>query len=219
MRRSSAEAGQRCGRVGRYENVVPASALRLALARIKEMNRALGNKGMDFDLLYATRVDVEARPRYYWGFQAMTGQAMAPIYRTLGISRACAYRASVGRPAHYVRAGDRVVAAQIRTVIRTRASYGVRRVRALVNREFETVYNVTRIQRVMELNGWKLPRATRIWTGRPHTGRIQQDVSNEHWSVTAARSHAGMGSSYRSASPWTATIARSQPRWGCPVIS
>ncbi len=106
---------------------------------------------------------------------------MAPICRTLGISRACAYRESVGRPARYVRADDRIVTAQIRTVIRTRASYGARRVRALVNRAFETTYNLKRIQRVMELNGWKLPRSTRRRTGRAHTGRVQRDVSNERW--------------------------------------
>jgi hypothetical protein len=96
----------------------------------------------------------------------MTGRKLAPICRTLGISRACAYRESVGRPARYVRADDRIVMAQIRAVIRTRASYGARRVRALVNREFATGYNLKRIQRVMELNGWKLPRATRRRTGR-----------------------------------------------------
>jgi putative transposase len=111
----------------------------------------------------------------------MTGRKMAPICRTLGISRGCAYRDSVGRPARYAKADDRVVAAQIRTVIRTRASYGARRVRALVNREFETGYNLKRIQRVMELNGWKLPRASRRRTGRAHRGQIQRDVSNERW--------------------------------------
>ncbi len=111
----------------------------------------------------------------------MTGRKLAPICRTLGISRACAYRESVGRPARYARAEDRVVTVQIRTVIRTRASYGARRVRALVNREFATGYNLKRIQRVMELNGWKLPRATRRRTGRAHRGLIQRDVSNERW--------------------------------------
>lgn len=78
------------------------------------------------------------------------------------------YRESLGRPARYVRADDRVVTAQIRTVIRTRASYGARRVRALVNREFATGYNLKRIQRLMDLNGWTLPRATRRRTGRAH---------------------------------------------------
>jgi putative transposase len=111
----------------------------------------------------------------------MTGRKLAPICRTLGISRACAYRESLGRPVRYVRADDRVVTAQIRTVIRTRASYGARRVRALVNRAFATGYNLKRIQRVMELNGWKLPRATRRRTGRAHRGLIQRAVSNERW--------------------------------------
>ncbi|MGH7688006.1 MAG: IS3 family transposase [Gemmatimonadaceae bacterium] len=111
----------------------------------------------------------------------MTGWPMAAICRTLGISRACAYRESAGRPARYARADDRVVTARIRTVIRTRASYGARRVRALVNREFETTYNLKRIQRVMDLKGWTLPRATRRRTGRAPTGRVQRDVSNERW--------------------------------------
>jgi transposase InsO family protein len=111
----------------------------------------------------------------------MTGKKLTPICRTLGISRACAYRESLGRPVRYVRADDRVVTAQIRTVIRTRASYGARRVRALVNRAFATGYNLKRIQRVMELNGWKLPRATRRRTGRAHRGLIQRAVSNERW--------------------------------------
>jgi putative transposase len=111
----------------------------------------------------------------------MTGKKLAPICRTLGISRACAYRESVGRPVRYVRADDRTVTAQIRAVIRTRASYGARRVWALVNREFATGYNLKRIQRVMELNGWKLPRATRRRTGRAHRGLIRREVSNERW--------------------------------------
>jgi len=50
---------------------------------------------------------------------------------------------------------------QIRTVIRTRASYGARRVQVLVNRALETSYNLKRVQRVMDLNGWKLPAAHR----------------------------------------------------------
>ncbi len=106
---------------------------------------------------------------------------MAPICRTLGISRACAYRDSVGRPERYARTQDRVVTAQIRTVIRTRSSYGARRVRALVNRSFETSYNLKRIQRVIAINGWTLPRSTRRRTGRAHRGRVQRAVSNERW--------------------------------------
>lgn len=111
----------------------------------------------------------------------MTGQPMARIGRVLGISRACAYRESAGRPSRYARAEDRVVTAQIRAVIRTRASYGARRVRALVNRAFGTGYNLKRIQRVMALHGWTLPRVSRRRTGRAHRGQIQRPASNERW--------------------------------------
>ncbi len=111
----------------------------------------------------------------------MTGRKMALICRVLGISRACAYRTSAGRPARYAMADDRVVTAQIRSIIRTRAAYGARRVRALVNREFATDYNLKRIRRVMDLHGWRLPRSARRRTGRAHRGRIQRDASNERW--------------------------------------
>ena len=96
---------------------------------------------------------------------------MALICRALGISRACAYRPSAGRPARYARAEDRIVTAQIRAVIRTRAAYGARRVRALVNREFATGYNLKRIRRVMELNGWTL----RARHGGARAGRTRAD--------------------------------------------
>ena len=111
----------------------------------------------------------------------MTGRKVATICRVLGIGRATAYREGTPRPARYVRAEDRIVVARIREVIRTRATYGARRTRALVNRAFGTTYNLKRIQRVMELNGWKLPRNARRRTGRAHTGQIQRPNSNERW--------------------------------------
>jgi putative transposase len=42
-------------------------------------------------------------------------------------------------------------------------------------------YNTKRIRRVMDMHGWKLPRATRRRTGRAHTGLIRRDGSNERW--------------------------------------
>ena len=105
----------------------------------------------------------------------------APICRVLGIGRSNAYRESSPRGERYARAEDRTVTAQIRSVIRTRASYGARRVTALVNREFDVQYNAKRIPRVMDINGWKLPRSTRRRTGRAHTGLIRRDISNERW--------------------------------------
>lgn len=64
----------------------------------------------------------------------------------MGFGRATAYRTSGPRPLFYQRRDDRLVTAQIRMVIRTRGSYGSRRVRALVNHLFGTVYNRKRIR-------------------------------------------------------------------------
>ena len=106
---------------------------------------------------------------------------MATICRVLRIGRATVYRDATPRGARYAKADDCIVIAQIREVIRTRATYGARRVHALVNRAFDTGYNLKRIRRVMDINCWTLPRNARRRTGRAHTGQIQRAVSNERW--------------------------------------
>lgn len=111
----------------------------------------------------------------------MTRAPVAVVCEVLGVARATAYREAAGRPARYARADDRVVAAQIRAVIRDRATYGYRRVTALVNRACGTRYNAKRVRRVMALNGWTLPVRVRRRGGRPHTGRVARDGSNERW--------------------------------------
>ena len=111
----------------------------------------------------------------------MTGAPVAPIARVLGISRSSAYRETRPRSSRYERRDDRAVTSQMKSVIGTRASYGARRVRALVNRDFGTGYNLKRIGRLMEINGWKLPRSLRRRSGRAHTGLIRREISNERW--------------------------------------
>jgi transposase len=51
--------------VSANEEVVPASALRAAQQRIKELERALGKKAMEIEILQAARDEVKKRPRYY----------------------------------------------------------------------------------------------------------------------------------------------------------
>jgi transposase InsO family protein len=111
----------------------------------------------------------------------MTDHPIAAICRTLKIGRATPYRTRQGRPAHYTRADDRTVTAQIREIIRQRGAYGYRRVTALVNRTYGTTYNGKRIRRLMEINAWNLPRTSRRRSGRAHTGRIMRRASNERW--------------------------------------
>lgn len=47
------------------EAVVPASELRVAQQRIRELERALGKKVMEIEILQAARDEVKKRPRYY----------------------------------------------------------------------------------------------------------------------------------------------------------
>ena len=111
----------------------------------------------------------------------MSPHPVAAICRALGIGRATAYRTVVRRGPFYQRRDDEVVAARIRSIIGTRASYGYRRVMALVNREFGTHYNKKRIRRVMALYGWTLPIRARRRNGRAHTGLIRRPRPNERW--------------------------------------
>ena len=47
------------------EDVVAASELRAAQQRIKELERALGKKVMEIEILQAARDEVKKRPRFY----------------------------------------------------------------------------------------------------------------------------------------------------------
>lgn len=51
--------------VAANEDVVPASELRAAQQRVKDLERALGKKTMEVDILQAARDEVKKRPRYY----------------------------------------------------------------------------------------------------------------------------------------------------------
>ena len=109
----------------------------------------------------------------------MTTQSMTTICAVLGIARRSAYY--VARPradGRYQRADDGRVLQQIRAVTNSRATYGYRRVWAMVNRTFRTGYNRKRIRRVMQLRGLMLaPRAHRRHR-RPHLGQIRPPASN-----------------------------------------
>ena len=88
----------------------------------------------------------------------MTGRAMTVVCHTLGMSRRTGYYVRRERPpGRYQRADDAVVLQQIHAVTNSRATYGYRRVWAMVNRTFRTGYNRKRIRRVMQLHGLLLP--------------------------------------------------------------
>ena len=112
----------------------------------------------------------------------MTGRAMTVVCHTLGMSRRTGYYVRRERPpGRYQRADDAVVLQQIHAVTNSRATYGYRRVWAMVNRTFRTGYNRKRIRRVMHLHGLMLPPRVHRRHGRPHLGQIQRPASNQRW--------------------------------------
>ena len=59
-----AEGGSRAA-VAANEAVVPASELRAAQQRIRELERTLGKKTMEVEILQAARDEVKKKPRWY----------------------------------------------------------------------------------------------------------------------------------------------------------
>jgi putative transposase len=112
----------------------------------------------------------------------MTAYPMTIICTVLGIARRTAYyvgRARGGGRHH--RAADETVLQQVRAVTNSRATYGYRRVWAMVNRTFRTGYNRKRIRRIMQLNGLMLAPRVHRRHGRPHVGEIQRAAPNQRW--------------------------------------
>jgi transposase len=49
------------------EDVVPASELRVAQQKIRELERIIGKQTVDLEILRAARDEVKKRPRFYGG--------------------------------------------------------------------------------------------------------------------------------------------------------
>ena len=107
---------------------------------------------------------------------------MTDVCDVLGIARRTAYYLARARPrGRYRRTTDATVVDQIRAVTNSRATYGYRRVWAMVNRRFRTRYNRKRIRRVMQLHGLMLAPRVHRRHGRPHLGQVHQPASNQRW--------------------------------------
>lgn len=176
-----AEAGATTA-VQASEDVVPASHLREAYAKIRELERALGRKTMEVEILRAAQEIVKKNSVVAQRVRAVTQLPMTVICQVLRIARRTAYYVTRARAdGRYHCATDASVLEQIRAVTNSRATYGYRRVWAMVNRTFRTGYNRKRIRRVMQLHGLMLAPRVHRRHGRPHLGQIQQPASNQRW--------------------------------------
>ncbi|EIQ1068661.1 IS3 family transposase [Escherichia coli] len=173
------------------EQVVPASELAAAMKQIKELQRLLGKKTMENELL---------KEAVEYGRGKKVDSARALIARGWGVSfvSSClrVSRAQLhvilrraddwkdGRRSRHT--DDTDVLRRIHHVIGELPTYGYRRVWALLRRQTELdgmpAINAKRIYRIMRQNALLLERKTAVPPSkRAHTGRVAVKESNQRW--------------------------------------
>ncbi|MDB8483486.1 IS3 family transposase [Escherichia coli] len=173
------------------EQVVPASELAVAMKQIKELQRLLGKKTMENELL---KEAVEyGRGKKVDSARALIarGWGVSFVSRCLRVSRAQLHvilrRADDWKDGRRSRhTDDTDVLRRIHHVIGELPTYGYRRVWALLRRQTELdgmpAINAKRIYRIMRQNALLLERKTAVPPSkRAHTGRVAVKESNQRW--------------------------------------
>ncbi|EHR1092094.1 IS3 family transposase [Escherichia coli] len=173
------------------EQVVPASELAAAMKQIKELQRLLGKKTMENELL---------KEAVEYGRGKKVDSARALIARGWGVSLVSrcprVSRAQLhvilrrtddwkdGRRSRH--SDDTDVLLRIHHVIGELPTYGYRRVWALLRRQAELdgmpAINAKRVYRIMRQNALLLERKTAVPPSkRAHTGKVAVKESNQRW--------------------------------------
>ncbi|QNC58837.1 IS3-like element IS2 family transposase [Shigella boydii] len=173
------------------EQVVPASELAAAMKQIKELQRLLGKKTMENELL---KEAVEyGRGKKVDSARALIarGWGVSLVSRCLRVSRAQLHVIlrrtddwMDGRRSRHT--DDTDVLLRIHHVIGELPTYGYRRVWALLRRQAELdgmpVINTKRVYRIMRQNALLLERKPAVPPSkRAHTGRVAVKESNQRW--------------------------------------
>ncbi|EDW4464636.1 IS3 family transposase [Salmonella enterica subsp. enterica serovar Mbandaka] len=173
------------------EQVVPASELAAAMKQIKELQRLLGKKTMENELL---KEAVEyGRGKKVDSARALIarGWGVSLVSRCLRVSRAQLHvilrRTDDWKDGRRSRHSDDTdVLLRIHHVIGELPTYGYRRVWALLRRQAELdgmpVINAKRVYRIMRQNALLLERKTAVPPSkRAHTGKVAVKESNQRW--------------------------------------
>ncbi|MFA8185488.1 IS3 family transposase [Escherichia coli] len=173
------------------EQVVPASELAAAMKQIKELQRLLGKKTMENELL---KEAVEyGRGKKVDSARALIarGWGVSLVSRCLRVSRAQLHVIlrrtddwKDGRRSRHT--DDTDVLRRIHHVIGELPTYGYRRVWALLRRQTELdgmpAINAKRVYRIMCQNALLLERKTAVPPSkRAHTGKVAVKESNQRW--------------------------------------
>ncbi|EMV6554297.1 TPA: IS3 family transposase, partial [Escherichia coli] len=173
------------------EQVVPASELAAAMKQIKELQRLLGKKTMENELL---KEAVEyGRGKKVDSARALIarGWGVSLVSRCLRVSRAQLHVIlrrtddwMDGRRSRHT--DDTDVLLRIHHVIGELPTYGYRRVWTLLRRQAELdgmpAINAKRVYRIMRQNALLLERKTAVPPSkRAHTGKVAVKESNQRW--------------------------------------
>ncbi|MBM6569759.1 IS3 family transposase [Escherichia coli] len=173
------------------EQVVPASELAAAMKQIKELQRLLGKKTMENELL-------KEAVEYGRGKKVDSARALivrewgvSLVSRCLRVSRAQLHvilrRTDDWKDGRRSRHSDNMdVLLRIHHVIGELPTYGYRRVWALLRRQAELdgmpAINAKRVYRIMRQNALLLERKPAVPPSkRAHTGRVAVKESNQRW--------------------------------------
>ncbi|NVM42324.1 IS3 family transposase [Ochrobactrum intermedium] len=172
------------------EEVVPASEYRALQAQVKELQRLLGKKTMEGEILKEA-LEIANGPKKTTAALNLAAQgrfAMKALCETLGVARSnIAARATGtlsrarGRPP----LPDADLVAQIKAVIEEMSTYGYRRVHAILRRKAReqgcSWPNAKRVYRVMKRHDLLLQRHTGAAGERRHDGQVTVERSNTRW--------------------------------------
>ncbi|EOK4296369.1 IS3 family transposase, partial [Escherichia coli] len=173
------------------EQVVPASELAAAMKQIKELQRLLGKKTMENELLKEAVEYGRAKKLDSTRALIARGWGVSLVSRCLRGSRAQLHvilrRTDDWKDGRRSRHSDDTdVLLRIHHVIGELPTYGYRRVWALLRRQAELdgmpAINAKRIYRIMRQNALLLERKPAVPPSkRAHTGRVAVKESNQRW--------------------------------------
>ncbi|WP_171721152.1 IS3-like element IS2 family transposase [Shigella flexneri] len=173
------------------EQVVPASELAAAMKQIKELQRLLGKKTMENELLKEAVEYGRAKKLDSARALIARGWGVSLVSRCLRVSRAQLHVIlrrtddwMDGRRSRHT--DDTDVLLRIHHVIGELPTYGYRRVWALLRRQAELdgmpAINAKRVYRLMRQNALLLERKPAVPPSkRAHTGRVAVKESNQRW--------------------------------------
>nr|WP_202988132.1 IS3 family transposase [Pseudomonas typographi] len=172
------------------EAVVPASELSDALKQIRELQRMLGKKTMEAEVLKEA-VEIARSPKMDCALTLVAGgRPVKLVSECLGVSRSqltVRIKQSVSPKVRRCRpVNDMELVAEIKQQVSELPSYGYRRVWALLRREREvqllSPINVKRVYRVMRDHNLLLERRIKQpGVQRRHEGRIAVTTSDTRW--------------------------------------